>query len=81
MNIEMKKNKVSYVKCSHELTTQQSLELDISLPDYCSDIKRILRLFVLPGINSTTVTSDRVSVSGDIILRLVYIGDGDKIDC
>ena len=81
MNIDLKKGTMSCLECACELSSNQSIDLEINLPDYCSDIKRILRCFVVPGINSVQVTGDRVSAKGDVVIRLVYIGEGEKIDC
>ena len=80
MNIEMKKEKITAVKCAFDLSAEQGVDIDVNLPDYCLDIKRVLRCFVIPGINSTQVTGDRISAKGDITVRLVYIGEGEKID-
>lgn len=81
MNIELKKEKISALKCAYDLSCEQSIDLEVNLPDYCSDIKRVLRCFVVPGIASTQITGDRVSARGDITVRLVYVGEDEKMDC
>lgn len=81
MQFDFKKEKISAVRCVAQESTQQNVDLEINLPDYCSDIKRVLRCFVIPQINSVQVTGDRASVKGEILIRLVYVGEGEKIDC
>ncbi len=63
------------------VTAQQSIPVEISLPDYCSDIKKILKCIVEPGITSVSVSGENVSVSGMVDIRLIYVGEKDKIDC
>ncbi|MGN0468696.1 MAG: SPOCS domain-containing protein [Acutalibacteraceae bacterium] len=81
MNIELKKENICTAKTVSEPNCVQNIDLEINLPDYCTDIKRILRCFVIPSINSVQTTGDRVSAKGDVVIRLVYIGEGEKIDC
>lgn len=81
MNAEMKKEKISMPSCVFEVSSEEKIELDVNLPDYCSDIKRVLRCFVTPGINSTQIAGDRLSVKGEVIIRLMYVGEDGKIDC
>lgn len=81
MNTEMKKEKISVPKCAIEVNLEERIELDVNLPDYCSDIKRVLRCFVTTGINSTEIAGDRLSVKGEITVRILYVGEDGKIDC
>lgn len=81
MNIELKKEKIYSPSRICTMSCNENIDLEINLPDYCSDIKRILRCFVIPGINSVQLTGDRASAKGEITIRLVYVGEGDKIDC
>ncbi len=81
MNIELKKEKIYSPNRICTMSCNENVDLEINLPDYCSDIKRILRCFVIPGINSVQLTGDRASAKGEITIRLVYVGEGDKIDC
>ncbi len=81
MALEIKKEVLS----SHELFSQSKCEegisLEISLPDYCADVKRILKCIVTPGISNVSVSGEAVSLSGSVVTRLVYAGEGEKIDC
>lgn len=81
MNIEIKKQKLSVCDKANETTGTQNLDLEINLPDYCCDIKRILRCFVIPSVSGVQCAGDRVSANGDILIRLIYVGEDDKCDC
>lgn len=81
MNFEQEKEKITTPGCFFEETVTQSVDEQLNLPDYCSDIKRILKCTLLPNINSVQVTGDRISVRGDLLIRLLYVNDSEKIDC
>lgn len=78
---ELKTQKINVPVCAFEVSSEEKIELEVNLPDYCSDIKRVLRCFAEAGINSIETAGDRLSVKGDIVLRLLYVGDDGKIDC
>lgn len=81
MNIEIKKQTLSVCDKVSEASGTQNIDLEINLPDYCADIKRILRCFVIPSVSSVQCAGDRVSANGDILVRLIYVGEDDKCDC
>ncbi len=81
MNFEFKKEELSTLKCAASSTAEQSIDLELNLPDYCSDIKRILKCNVTPSVNSLRRTGETVNASGEIVIRLVYVGADEKIDC
>ncbi|MBQ8503046.1 MAG: DUF3794 domain-containing protein [Clostridia bacterium] len=81
MNFEMKKEKLRVKECAEKTKAEQSLEAQINLPDYCAEIKRILKCTITPGIHSVGRTGDRVSARGTVLIRVIYLGEGDKLDC
>lgn len=52
--------------------SEQPIDLDISLPDYCPDIARILKCQVAPQITARTIVGDRLTVEGSAIIRVFY---------
>ncbi len=52
---------------------EQPIDLDISLPDYCPDIQRILKCQVLPSISSRNVSGDRLEIEGTCTVRVYYL--------
>lgn len=81
MTFKPEKKSLNILKELPVVTAQQSIPVEISLPDYCSDIKRILKCVVEPGITSVSVNGENVSVSGSVNIKLIYVGEKDKIDC
>lgn len=81
MNFEIKKEKLSEGECAAKTKAEQNIETEITLPDYCAEIKRILKCTLTPGIHSVSRTGDRVSARGTILIRVIYAGEKDKTDC
>lgn len=81
MNSEMKKEILCRSEEKERLKCEKNIEQELVLPDYCGDIKRILKCTVTPGIYSVSVSGQRVTVRGEVLIRLVYADDKEKIDC
>lgn len=81
MNFKSEKKTLCTLKELAPVNAQENIPMEISLPDWCSDIKKILKCMVQPWISSVTVNADTVTASGTADIRLVYVGDKDKIDC
>ncbi len=56
---------------------QQSIDCDITLPEYCPDILRILKCQLIPRANSHSLNSDRLNIEGSALLRILYIDETD----
>ncbi len=79
MNLHCETNKLGFCETVFETTSEQSLDADISLPDYCPEIQRILRCGVCVNINSVQNMSGRITADGIAVVRLIYVGDNGKI--
>ena len=55
---------------------EQPVDLDISLPDYCPDIQRILKCQVYPRITSRNITGDRLELEGNYSVKILYLDSG-----
>lgn len=64
-----------------EISAQQNIETEITLPDYCSDIKRILKCILRPGINNISIAGENANATGKVSLKLIYVNEKDRIDC
>ncbi len=81
MDINVDKSKLSCCRVLREAKAEQSVDCDITLPDYCSDIKSVLCCSVEPGVTGVDITGNRVTAMGNAVIRLVYVGENDKIAC
>ena len=80
MGLEIKKEKLC-IQTRAESSAEHNLETQINLPDYCSDIKRVLKCNITPSVSSLNLSSGKAEVKGSAAVRVVYIGEKDRIDC
>ena len=81
MPMEIKKDTFSYSEQFTRSKCEQAVSLEINLPDYCSDVKKILKCTVTAGISNVSVSGENVNLSGTVVTRLIYLGENEKIDC
>ena len=55
---------------------EQPVDLDISLPDYCPDIQRILKCQVYPRITGRNIMGDRLELEGTYSVKVFYLDAG-----
>ncbi|MCI1964591.1 MAG: DUF3794 domain-containing protein [Oscillospiraceae bacterium] len=59
---------------------EQPVDLNISLPDYCPDIQRILKCQIYPRIGSRSISGDRLMLEGGFTVKVFYLDpDGTRI--
>ncbi len=63
----------------YEGAAEQPVDTDITLPDYCPDVQRILKCMVCPRINSVQTAGERITADGSALVRIVYVGENGKI--
>ena len=80
MELALKKETLAYCGCEFEKSVKQNLDLGWNLPDYCTDIQRILQCSVTPCISGVSVSGARVSAVGEVQVRLVYLNDQGRLD-
>lgn len=61
-----------------ESTAEQSLEADINLPDYCPEIRKILKCTVSTNILSIQNNSGRITVEANALVKILYVGENEK---
>lgn len=80
MSLELKKEYIKTGRRLKEASCEQKLDMEITLPDYCADIKKILRCTLTPGIHTVSLSGERASAKGTGTVRVIYLAEGDKID-
>lgn len=63
--------------------TEQGVELEFVLPDYCPDIFRILKCSITPRISSYSVSGDgKLTIDGAAYIKVLYLAEGsDEVFC
>ena len=81
MELKIKKEQINICELMFENTSEQAVDGDITLPDYCPDIKKILKCLVTPCLNSAQCVGDRVTVDADAFVQVIYVDDSNNIFC
>lgn len=79
MNLNCETMKLGFYETVYESVAEQSLDADISLPDYCPEIQRILKCTVNPCLTGVQNNSGRVTADVNAVVRILYVGDNGKI--
>lgn len=81
MELSVKKEMLHICELMFENTSEQAVDGDITLPDYCPDIKRILKCLVTPCVISEQCVGDRVTIDANAFVQVVYVDDSNNIFC
>lgn len=78
MELELRRQTVPSEETILEETVEQAVECDALLPDYCPDIRRILKCTLTPVPVGRSVAAGRLEVEGLAILHILYISAGGE---
>ena len=56
---------------------EQLADADITLPDYCPNIEKILKCTLTPKIQTRTLSGGQLQVEGFCVITVLYV-DGEK---
>ena len=73
MEYQCKKEVFPVCETVFEGTSEQPVDLELSLPDYCPDIERILKCRLCPSVSSKNISGDRLDVDGMVLISLYYL--------
>ncbi|HIR48293.1 MAG TPA: DUF3794 domain-containing protein [Candidatus Caccousia avicola] len=73
MDYTAQRNPLSVIELLYDGCQEQSVDLDISLPDYCPDIQKILKCQVYPRILDRTLAGDHIEISGTYTVKILYL--------
>lgn len=58
------------------------VDAEYNLPDYCTDIQKILKCRMIPEVSSYVITGDTLTCDGVCDIRVLYLdGKGDALRC
>lgn len=78
MNYNSITKKLGFCETVYETTSEQSLDADINLPDYCPEIQRILKCTVIPNITAVQNSSGRITADAIATVKILYVGENGK---
>lgn len=80
MSHEAKTQSIRTGRKLYKVTDTQTVDREFVLPDYCKEIKRLLKCTFVPGVHSVSISGEKVSAKGTGTIRVLYIGEGDTVD-
>lgn len=60
-------------------TTEQAVDIDFTLPDYCPDITKIFKCQAVPRISSKGISGKTITLDGTVLLTLLYCDKEEKL--
>lgn len=78
MDYVLKKCSINSVKDILDNVSQQPVDLDITLPDYCADIEKILKCSLVPQIYTRSFSAGQLRVDGASVVRILYCDSSKK---
>lgn len=77
MEYHLTKKTIPGLHYALDTAAEQPVDIDLTLPDYCPDIERILSCTLMPKIYMANVSGDRLNVEGASCVRVLYL-DGER---
>lgn len=81
MGIELTTASIGALETIYDNFAEQGIDCDITLPDYCPDIMRILKCSVVNSITNSKISGDRATVDGNAKVRVIYADEKNDIYC
>lgn len=78
MKFDSEIKSLGFCETVYDSTAEESVETEFNLPDYCPEIKRIVKCCLKTDITSVQKSDGRVNVQANACVRVIYIGDNDK---
>ncbi len=79
MELQIKKQNLPISEIVFDTQTEQPVECDILLPDYCPDIRRILSCELSCLTRETSAQQQRLTISGELHLNILYVSDSGQL--
>ena len=61
-----------------DTVAEQLTDVDLTLPDYCPDIEKILKCTLNPKIHSKTLSGGQLQIDGECDVSVLYVGREKK---
>lgn len=81
MQLNVIKQEIGVDESLNKSNLEQNIDADITLPDYCPDVLRILKCAVIPKINSVNVSAGRATADGNAQIKIIYVSSNGLVNC
>jgi LysM repeat protein len=81
MDCKVTKQGVLTNQVLYDRSVEQPIDTDFTLPDYCRDIKRVLKCKITPRVSSRSISGDSLTVEGTVAVCLFYVESENEQIC
>ena len=79
MEYILEKNAVGVLTRALDSVSEQPVDIDFTLPDYCPDIEKILRCKITPKIYNRNLSGGQLQIDGTTVVNILYTDNKDNI--
>ena len=79
MEYNLKNNTVGVLSTVLDSVSEQPVDIDFTLPDYCSDIEKILRCRLIPKIYNKNLSGGQLQLDGTTVVNILYTDSKNNI--
>ena len=79
MSIELTTRSIGTKEIFYDDFVEQGVDCDITMPDYCPDIMRIIKCSLTAGITNSKLIGDRATADGNAKIRIIYADEKNNI--
>lgn len=72
MEYNFLKHSVGYPSRFLDTVNEQIVDVDITLPDYCPDIEKILKCTLIPKVYTRSISGGQLTIDGVSVVRILY---------
>lgn len=62
-----------------DTVAEQLADVDLTLPDYCPDIEKILKCTLIPKIQTRTLSGGQLQIDGNCVVNVLYVDSIKKV--
>lgn len=77
MEYNLKKTDIGTLQTCLDTVSEQPVDIDFTLPDYCPDIEKILRCKITPKVYNKKISGGQIQVDGATVITILYV-DSEK---
>lgn len=81
MEYNLNKKAVSVLSAALDAVSEQPVDIDFTLPDYCPDIERILRCKIIPKIYNRNISGGQLQIDGTTVVNILYTDSKNNTRC
>ncbi len=82
MEYKQRRETITVNELIYDGCQEQPVDLELTLPDYCPDIQKILKCRLCPNIASASILGDSADINGSVAVRVLYLDPrGEKLRC